>query len=205
MNDDDFYLLIEGDTSGPYTLEKLHELWEEQRIDLKTLYVQPGMRQCRPIDTIVHRVIGFGQVAEAPEAVAEAAPPRASLVPFWWAGLIVITLIAAWTMSSVSSARKAALREPLNAGVELGLADLKIANQNRFEWREIEVFLNEGPPQGYSARIPQLMPGDVTAIPLVNFMTKEGVRFEPWRMDVGRVWVGQGPKDYTNYVVQPAP
>ena len=53
---DEYYLLLEGETSGPHTLEELHQMWLDERITLETLFVQPGMKGCRPVNLILNQV-----------------------------------------------------------------------------------------------------------------------------------------------------
>jgi len=56
---EEYYLLLNGDTAGPYTLADLHAMWMDDKITLDTLFVRPGMQKCQPVNLILGLVINY--------------------------------------------------------------------------------------------------------------------------------------------------
>jgi hypothetical protein len=205
---EEYYLLVNGDTAGPYTLAELHQMWMEDKITLDTLFVRPGMRKCQPINLILGMVINYHAAQPA-----EAAPPAAEeedhpLAPFkgilrWGLMgaclLVFIWLIGPWRGDSESQL------QIMRGVVTVKPADLGVYNEREFEWQEVFVYLNGQPPVGYKRKLGNLAPGTGKDITLLEFTDVSGAAFEPWRMSITEVWIGNEKLGYRTFRVRPLP
>src|SRR5207244_9513220 len=99
MNEEEYFLLLEGETTGPFTLEQLQHLWFNKGIPLDTLYARPGLKECRPIDTLLHRIIAY-QKAGLQEVAAP--PPKRMSTAKWvtvYSLILVLLVIFLWSIS----------------------------------------------------------------------------------------------------------
>lgn len=202
---EEYYLLINGDTSGPYTLAELHRMWMEDKIKLDTLFVRPGMRKCQPINLILGMVINYHEEKPDPYAVPvvdETEDPLAPLKRVFRLGVVAaifvvfIWLIGPWREVSEKQA------QIMRAVVLVKTADLNVFNESDFEWPEMYVHLNGQPPGGYKRKLDKLAPGTSRDITLLEFTDSIGTSFEPWRMTVSEVWIGNEKMGYRQFRVR---
>lgn len=200
---EEYYLLINGETAGPYTLAELHRMWMDDQITLDTLFVRPGMRKCQPINLILGMVINYHE--EQPVVVAakdEDEDPLTPLKRLFRRGVIVLILVMfVWV---VGPWRDAAEKQTqiMRAVVIVKPADLNIYNESDFEWQEMSVHLNGQPPGGYKRKLGNLSPRAGLDITLLEFTDPSGASFEPWRMTVSEVWIGNEKLGYRSFRVR---
>lgn len=202
---EEYYLLINGDTSGPYTLADLHRMWMEDKIKLDTLFVRPGMRKCQPINLILGMVINYHE--EKPDALAVPVVDESEnpLAPFKrllrWGVIVGILVVFVWL---IGPWREAAQEQTqiMRAVVLVKTADLNLYNESDFEWSEMFVHLNGQPPGGYKRKLDKLAPGTSRDITLLEFTDSTGLSFEPWRMTVSEVWIGNEKLGYRQFRVR---
>jgi hypothetical protein len=201
----EYYLLLEGETSGPHTLEELHQMWQAEKITLDTLYVEPGMAECKPVNTILNKVSGFkkpeAQRPEGEQLVLDIERVKMGrwVVRFCVAVAIVGLLI--WSYYSIMRPAKAP-PVPVFARIELSMTTLTVINRNAYDWEKKTICLNGKPPDGYKVNVPVLAVGGSMQIPLINFADTQGVRFEPWRLAVSEVWIGDEKEGYRMYGIR---
>ncbi|MEW6306257.1 MAG: DUF4339 domain-containing protein [Verrucomicrobiota bacterium] len=192
----EYYLLLNGETSGPHTLEELHQLWLAEKITLDTLYVQPGMQECKPVNLILNRVIGFRKDEPQAEQPAPeiAVNRRAVVVGFYCAAAIVIGMLVWVYITMFRTDDDPALR--FNAGAQLTMTHLSIINRNDYDWTNVNVVLNGKPPAGYKCLVPSIRGGGYVDLSLIDFVDEKNFRFEPWRTTVDEIWVGDEKRGY---------
>jgi len=205
MKRNEFYLLQDGDTQGPFTLEDLHKMWMEERLTLDTLYLQPGMKRCQSIDAILDRIVAYKK------AVPQERPPKPKLPAYpisaaerhrsKWSKirLLIVSLafLVVAVFAVVQSARERAIT--LHPEIECLAFNIRFTNQDKKEWLDLTVWLNGSPPNGYAHRISRLKTGKSLVIPLRDFLDQRGTRFEPWRMKVREVGIVDGDGHYKTY------
>jgi hypothetical protein len=69
-----YYLLLEGASSGPFTLSQLIELWQAHRVDALTLYWEEGNADWLPLHNIAP-LLQVPERAAVPPLPATVAPP----------------------------------------------------------------------------------------------------------------------------------
>lgn len=198
---DEYFLLLEGETSGPFTLEELHQMWQDEKITLDTLYVRPGMKGCKPVNLILNQVIGYRKPA-ATEELKPRAEPEIEFELEETSNLGGVYVLAAigvgfliWLLTAVSKPPPdPSLR--LNADVEVSLTHLTVFNRNNYAWLETMVVINGQPPGGYRYKITALVPNGSAIISLPDFADGAGNRFAPWGMRVETVWIGDDKQGY---------
>ncbi len=197
-----YYLFLNGETAGPYTLEGLHEMWQEEKITPETLYVQPGMTRSSPVNLILNKVIGYQK-----PVTTEAVPPvekgeTRSLSGAYVTAVIGIVLFC-WAVGSARNPSRDPSRA-LNARIAESRARLSVVNGNDYDWKGQSIVLNGKPPQGYKHRILSLKPGESAAVWLTHFVDETGARFEPWRMEIKEVWIGDDKLGYRFFPPPPS-
>jgi uncharacterized RDD family membrane protein YckC len=78
------YLVIDGKSTGPFTLEQIRALWVENKIDAQTLYFREGLTEWQPLGQIVPELFPAGVAPAAAAPVATAAPVYAYVIPSFW-------------------------------------------------------------------------------------------------------------------------
>lgn len=202
---EEYFLLINGDTAGPYTLAELHTMWMDDKITLDTLFVRPGMQKCQPINLIMGLVISYDPnqaAAEEPKIDEDENP----FTPFkgWlkWALLAIAIGLFGWLI--VSNLRQAEVESLImRAVVEQKPADIRIVNESEFEWQDVFVYLNGQPPEGYKRLLGNLKPNNSVELTLLEFRDPTGTPFEPWRMGVTEVWIGNEKIGYRSFRIRP--
>jgi len=204
---EEYYLLVNGNTAGPYTLADLHQMWMEDKIKLDTLFVRPGMRKCQPINLILGMVINYN----AAQPVAEVSPVEVEehpLTPFKgilrWGLMGACLIVFIWLVGPWRSDREKQL-QIMRGVVTVKPADLGVFNESDFEWQDVTVYLNGQPPGGYKRKLGNLPPGDGKDITLLEFTDVSGAAFEPWRMSVTEVWIGNEKLGYRTFRVRLLP
>lgn len=194
---DEYYLLLKGETSGPFTLEQLHDMWMADKITLDTLFVRPGMSKCQPINLILSKVIN----PEEPEAEAEAADKAAAKEEKEsgpWFEIVSIALalcLLIYGFRSLSHPSASPEREHF-ANVELQLSGIVVRNMNDFDWKDAWVYVNGRPPDGFRYQIKSLPTKESINIPLLNLADTNGLPFNPAIMNVQDVWIGDDIQGY---------
>ncbi len=203
---EEYYLLINGDTSGPYTLGELHDMWMDDKITLDTLFVRPGMRKCQPINLIMGMVINYQAPKPAAAVVVVADEDENPLSPFKavfrWGTMAVIAIVFLWL---INPWREDAEGESkiMRAVVTVKPADLNIFNESDFVWDEMFVHINGQPPGGYKRKLAPLLPHTGKDMTLLEFTDPSRAPFEPWRMTVTDVWIGNEKVGYRAFRVRP--
>ncbi len=204
---EEYYLLINGETAGPYTLAQLHEMWMDDKITLDTLFVRPGMRKCQPVNLILGMVINYH--APDPAAIAAATPvedetenPFAPFKPVLrYAGIITILALFVWAvMSQIQPPDDKVVA--LQAYVKVKPADLNVFNESDFEWKDFVVYINGQPPNGYKRKLPTLPPGNGIDLTLLEFTDNYGTGFQPWTMTVNEVWIGNAKSGFRSFRIR---
>jgi hypothetical protein len=206
---EEYYLLINGDTAGPYTLAELHQMWMDDKITLDTLFVRPGMRKCQPINLILGMVINYHAAQPAEEAPLIIEEEEHPLAPFKgllrWGLMGVCLVLFVWLIGPWRVASESKKSEIMRAVVAVKPADLNIFNESEFEWREVYVHLNGSPPGGYKRKLNSLPPGMGKDLTLLEFTDTSGASFEPWNMSVTEVWIGNEKMGYRTFRVRLQP
>jgi hypothetical protein len=200
--EDQYYLLIEGETSGPFSLEQLQQLWLSKGIPLDTLYAAPGLKECQPVDTLLSKIIAYHKPEVAPPPAPPAPDPYAAAK--WVATYsLIVTLVggAIWSISPFS--RRARPLNVVEAAVEVTPIRVSLTNNDGQDWSEKTIILNDGPDGGYRYRIGSLRAGQTVHFSLIEFISPAGKRFQPWNMSVLEVWIGGGGKDFKRYRITP--
>jgi hypothetical protein len=202
---EEYYLLMDGDTAGPYTLADLHAMWMEDKITLDTLFVRPGMHKCQPVNLILGLVISYNpaQPVLTPPVEDEGEHPLAPFRPLLRWGLV--GLILGLTLWAILSSREQSGPDVLimRAVVQVKQADLNIFNESDFEWQDMFVHLNGQPPEGYRRKLTTLRPGQSIDLTLLEFTDPAGDAFQPWSMSVTDVWIGNEKRGYRPFRVRP--
>lgn len=204
---EEYYLLVNGESAGPYTLADLHQMWMDDKISLDTLFVRPGMRKCQPINLILGMVINYHaaqpvEVAPVVEAEEHPLSPFKGVLRWGLMGLCLVVFIWLIGPGRSDSEYKSDIMRGM---VVVKPADLHVFNESEFEWQEVYVHLNGQPPGGYKRKLSSLPPGMGKDITLLEFTDVSGASFEPWRMSVTEVWVGNEKIGYRTFRVRPLP
>jgi hypothetical protein len=77
MNDPEFYLLLNEQQTGPYTLEQLRSMWASGAVTLNTLFWQEGMAEWKPLRNIVALLQPRTPEQAASEMLGESIPSAA--------------------------------------------------------------------------------------------------------------------------------
>jgi len=191
MEAEEYYLLIEGETYGPYTLEQVQKLWHETQIPLDTLYIRKGMTEVRPLDEVINQVIAYQKPLPQPPAPPPLDSPavaRAKRIFRW----TLVSLSVAAVVFSIKTAYfpEVIPPEPMSAGVTVSRAQIKVINNNHYAWTNRWVRLNDNGTEAFEYRIRRLEPGKTLNIPLVIF-SRRGRHFESWREPVTNIWVSE--------------
>jgi len=205
LKPEEYYLLIDGDTAGPYTLADLHAMWMADKITLDTLFVRPGMHKCQPVNLILGLVISYHPVPPAQarpveEAAEHPLAPFRPLLRWGLAGLLLGLTIWVILSTREQSGPDALI---MRAVVQVKPADLNVFNESDFEWQDMFVHLNGQPPEGYRRKLTTLQPGHSIDITLLEFTDPAGDAFQPWSMSVTDVWIGNEKRGYRSFRVRP--
>lgn len=202
---EEYFLLINGETAGPYTLAQLHEMWMDDKITLDTLFVRPGMRKCQPVNLILGMVINYSAAEPAvtvPPVEDETENPLAPFKPLVsYAGIIIVFLLFIWVVWSQMHPPEAKVLS-LRAYVKAKPADLNVFNESEFEWKDFVVYINGQPPNGYKRKLPTLQPGNGIDLTLLEFTDNYGIGFQPWTMSVNEVWIGNEKSGYRSFRIR---
>ena len=202
---EEYYLLINGESAGPYTLAQLHEMWMEDKITLDTLFVRPGMKKCQPINLILGMVINYHAPLAAPAVVAVPDDDENPWAPFRglfrWGSVAVILVVFFWLVGPWRN-EPGMEAQVMRAVVTVKPADLNVFNESDFEWQEMFVYLNGQPPAGYKRKITSLAPRTGKDLTLLEFVDASRMPFEPWRMSVTEVWIGNDKLGYRAFRVR---
>lgn len=203
MNEEEYFLLIDGETSGPHTLEQLQELWFSKGIPLDTLYARPGLKECLPIDTLLEKIIAYKKHVPEPKLPPPPPPPEVTrkwLATYW--AVVVLLVVFLWSIAPFITKRfKPA--NVVNATVQTSAIRMTLTNNDGEDWTEKIISLNDSPPQGYQCRLNGLRAGATLNISLIDFINPEGLRFQPWNMTVTEVWIGGGGKEFKRFRIVP--
>jgi hypothetical protein len=86
----------------------------------------------------------------------------------------------------------------LKASITTTDVDLRVQNEDAFDWHGTEIYLNGRPPFTYHYVLDTLKAGESIDIPLTSF-DNEGKRFQPIEYKVTEIWIGGGGFDYHSY------
>lgn len=189
-----YYLYQDGQTTGPWALEQLHEMWDEGRIMADTPYVQVGVWRKQPLSKILNKIIGYRKTAQAEISLPDEEPQATSLRGTHiatGAGLAFLIWLIASTVKPPENPSRA-----LKAEVQEIRARLNVINWNNYDWRDETIVLNGAPPKGYKRVIRFLPAGESMSLLLTDFANPTGARFEPWSMPITEVWIGDERQGY---------
>ncbi|HEY1169810.1 MAG TPA: DUF4339 domain-containing protein [Verrucomicrobiae bacterium] len=206
---EEYFLLVNGETAGPYTLAELHEMWMSDKITLDTLFVRPGMKKCQPINLILGMVINYQTATAKPAPTEIAIEEESALAPlkgvFRWGITVAIMCVFIWVIGPWRY-RGEEQTQVMRAIIEVKPADIRIINESDFEWNQMFVYLNGTPPSGFKRLLGNLKPGQQKDLILLEFNDSGGAPFEPWRMTVSDVWIGNEKNGYRTFRIrQPLP
>jgi hypothetical protein len=199
MTNNEYFLLIGGESSGPYTLEQLHELWLKEPFPLDTLYVRKGMTECRPIDEILHVIIAFRKAPPKP------LPPPRKLSRTAFAlrvGACALLILGAGVSIWLRNRPEPPPPDVVRALVEVSKINVTIVNFDLDDWTEKTLCLNGYGPEAFKCRLASLKARDTVTLSLTRFVNDQGDRFEPWNTEVSEVWIGGGGKDFHRFPVR---
>lgn len=201
MKLDEHYLLINGETYGPFTFEQLHELWQREELPLDTFYVRKGMREVRPLEEIINQIIAYRR--PEPEA-----PVRKMLPDRIHPKLAVLICLVLGGLYALLSGLKA-LYHPdyqeavfVSAEVRVTPVRIQIVNTDTFAWTNKLVRLNDNTDGAFQFRVIYLDSGKTLTTSLINFADGSGRRYEPWKETVLQVWIGGGGHDFHRIIPQ---
>lgn len=202
---EEYYLLLNGDTAGPYTLADLHAMWMDDKITLDTLFVRPGMQKCQPVNLILGLVISYDptkpeQTEPTVEEVEHPLAPFRPLLRWGLVGLVLCLVVWAFFSSQEQTGPDVSV---MRAVVQVKQADLNVFNESDFEWQDMFVHLNGQPPAGFKRKLTTLRPGHSVDMTLLEFVDPEGDAFQPWSMSVTDVWIGNEKRGYRSFRVRP--
>ena len=84
----------------------------------------------------------------------------------------------------------------VNVGIEISSMAVRLTNNGSPDWTQAEVYLNGMPPFTFKATATAPPVGQSITIPLVQFVDRDGNRFNPLTKAVTSVWVGGSGYDY---------
>lgn len=199
MNLDEHYLLINGETYGPFSFEQLHELWQREELPLDTFYVRKGMREVRPLEEILNQIIAYRR--PEPEALQ-----RPSLPDRINPKLVVLISLVIAGLYALLSGLKALYYQPehvaqvVQAEIQASPVELIIVNHDSLDWTNKVALLNNNLPGSYLFHIAHLGAGKSLKVSLIGFKDGEGRPFEPWKEPVLQVWIGGNGHDYRRFI-----
>ncbi|HWD19091.1 MAG TPA: hypothetical protein VHB20_07410 [Verrucomicrobiae bacterium] len=85
----------------------------------------------------------------------------------------------------------------LRAAIKIGADRMSIRNQDQFDWRGAEIYLNGTPPFAYRYKLGKLRSGGASLIPLGSF-DLNGAVFQPAQMKITNIWVGADGFDFSS-------
>ncbi|MEP6821018.1 MAG: DUF4339 domain-containing protein [Chthoniobacterales bacterium] len=107
-------------------------------------------------------------------------------------GLFVVFIVIGMKNDSPSSSS----RGKPDARVGADRFALRVTNTGSEGWRELIVYINGTPPFTYKWEGTAPAVGKTVSIPLNEFATKDGERFDPLRRKLTEAWVGGDGYDY---------
>ncbi len=111
--------------------------------------------------------------------------------PWLGAGVLLVLALSFFT------------REPprmLTVSAAWDAASVRLTNRDdAAAGTRISIYINGTPPSAYRADVTMPAAGETIEVPLSEFVTKAGDRFNPVAKAVTVVWVGGGGYDYTSY------
>jgi|GEM_PF-6080434 len=196
----EYFLLIDGETYGPYSPKEVRELWDRQQVPLDTFYVRKGMKEVRPLDEIINLVIGLRE--PEPATPPPPPPPRNRINPKMV--MVVLLLIGGLyaLLSGVNGIFFPAEKEMkvVRAGVQVTPVSIKITNNDVFDWNDMLIRLNDFDPGVHQYKLAHLTAGRSVTLSLVTFTDGAGRHFEPWKETVLAVWIGGEGYDFLRVV-----
>ena len=119
-----------------------------------------------------------------------------SLKCAFWLGLIIFICWLAGTGAPQPGEDRAA--RTMNVGVSVGHTFIEIQNDAvpGLAGQLATLYLNATPPNGWKASCILPVPGSPTRMPLSDFITRDGERFNPYARAVTEVWIGGNGYDF---------
>lgn len=191
-----YYILQNDETKGPYTLGQLRAMWNSGAITTDTLHSQEGYSEWLPLSAIVQELEPPPAPPPVPPTTPQyfrqpAPPPKKKGVGFVGGcllvvvGFIVIVVIMSVVVdtpssSSSGSGASSSPKAAVTASVSLTYDAVRITNLDSFDWPRTSIYIN-GIMGGYIYRLASVPAGKTVTIPLREFATRGGERFEPER------------------------
>jgi hypothetical protein len=190
-----YYILQNDETKGPFTIGQLRTMWNSGAITAETLYCQEGFADWLPLRAIIREI----EPPATPPPVLPTPPPQfyqpapqpkkkeigilaACLLAF--VGLMVFAVIRSALVDGPSSSSGGSSgsspRVAITASVSLSYDSIRISNLDSFDWPGTSIYLN-GIMGGYIYRVASIPAGKSITIPLREFTTRGGERFDPDR------------------------
>lgn len=116
--------------------------------------------------------------------------------------LLSLALAASFLASAVVAAdAKPADKAAPDVSILTSDTELEVTNRGTKPWPEMEIYLNEV-PEGFKYRGPAPAIGTKVLLPLVRFVDKQGLRFDPAKRSVVKIWIGGGGRDFQLFNVR---
>jgi hypothetical protein len=200
MQSDEYYLLINGETYGPFTLGEMRELWLQQEVPLDTLYIRKGMPEVRPLGEIINRVISHRESEPSSSPPVPTTPDRINLkMAVAICLLLVGLLVFLYGIKGIVLSPQDTLNL-VKAEVQASPVQIKVTNNDLADWTDKLILLNDNVPGAYRYKIARLGAGKSMNVSLVSFSNDTGKHFEPWKQSVLVVWIGGNGHDFRRIV-----
>jgi hypothetical protein len=115
--------------------------------------------------------------------------------------ILVIVFIILGSLGGTSGSNSGKSSRTIKVSISIGRTELRITNLGSADWTEAIVYINGTPPFTYKQSMRAPTVGNTIAMPLLEFVTKDGDRFNPYTKAVREVWVGGSGYDYQSYTI----
>lgn len=140
--------------------------------------------------------------AAPPSPPSTPAPKKTNPAAMGCLALLAIVLVFVVIGALNNSGPSKAPAKSMGIHVAWNAVALQITNDTVPAGTELIVYLNDTPPSGYKYTGQMPAPGEVTRLPLTQFVRKDGTRFNPLTTAVTVAWVGGGGYDYASYATR---
>lgn len=184
-----YYILQNDETKGPYTLGQLRTMWSSGSITRETLHSQEGYSEWIPLSSIIHELepppppISPPRPAKPQQHYHSAQGSRTPVFKIFVGlvlviGFIIVGLLDTRTPNISDSAETYSPKVAATASVSLSYDSIRVSNLDSFDWPRTSIYI-DGIMGGYIYRLASIQAGKAVSIPLRDFSTRSGARFDP--------------------------